>query len=228
MVKIQENKMDMEDIHAALASKGVIAVLEIENQQDAVPACKALLDGGISVIELALRTQAAEPSIKIIKTSLPQMMIGAGTLIRKGQAQRIKNLGADFALAPGYNAKIVHEAQKAELPFIPGIATPSELESAVSEGLRVLKFFPAEPIGGISFLKSINYPYSYLDLRYVPLGGVNEENLASYAGVPQVLAVGGTWIAKEEFIKNKQWNKITALARVAMQIWSKNRGKNVR
>ncbi|MDR1195441.1 MAG: bifunctional 4-hydroxy-2-oxoglutarate aldolase/2-dehydro-3-deoxy-phosphogluconate aldolase [Endomicrobium sp.] len=215
--------METNDIRSLLKNKGVLAVLEIENIEDAAPVCEALIDGGISGIELALRTAAAEPSIKIIKEKVPQMIIGAGTLIQKGQARRIKYLGADFALSPGYNPAIALEAKEAQLPFVPGIATPSELEAAVFAGIRVLKFFPSQALGGVSYLKSMNYPYDYLKLQYIPLGGINSENLGYYADMPQVLAVGGTWIAPKLLIKNKAWDEITFLARRAIKTWEEYR-----
>jgi 2-dehydro-3-deoxyphosphogluconate aldolase/(4S)-4-hydroxy-2-oxoglutarate aldolase len=126
-----------------LAAKGMIAVLEIDDVADAVPVCRALLDGGISAIELALRTPAAEPSIERIAAELPAMCIGVGTIIQSGQAARAKKLGGAFGLAPGFNPRIAGEARDAGLPFVPGIATPSELEGALEAGATIFKFFPA-------------------------------------------------------------------------------------
>ncbi|MDR3049252.1 MAG: bifunctional 4-hydroxy-2-oxoglutarate aldolase/2-dehydro-3-deoxy-phosphogluconate aldolase [Elusimicrobiota bacterium] len=213
--------MKYEELAVELAKKGVIAVLEIEKTEDAALVSKALLDGGISAIELALRTDAAEPSISIIAKETPQMTIGIGTIIKKGQAKRVQGLGASFGLAPGLNKEIVREAKEAGLPFIPGIATPSEIEEALSEGLNILKFFPAQPLGGLEYLKSMNNPYNYLGLKYVPLGGVNESNLADYASMPQIVAIGGTWIAPRALIKEKNWNEITQRAEKALGIWRK-------
>jgi 2-dehydro-3-deoxyphosphogluconate aldolase/(4S)-4-hydroxy-2-oxoglutarate aldolase len=202
-----------------LAAKGMIAVLEIDDAADAVPLCRALLDGGISAIELALRTPAAEPSIERIAADLPAMCIGVGTIIKSGQAARMKKLGGAFGLAPGFNPRIAAEALEAGLPFVPGVATPSELEGALEAGAAILKFFPAEPSGGIKYLQSMNNPYNYLGLSYIPLGGVNEQNLADWAKVPQVIAIGGTWIAPRPLIKAKDWQQIRDKARVAMRIW---------
>jgi 2-dehydro-3-deoxyphosphogluconate aldolase/(4S)-4-hydroxy-2-oxoglutarate aldolase len=215
--------MQKDELSLSLSKKGIIAVLEIDRVEDAADISRALLSGGISAIELALRTPAAEPSITIIRKETPQMTIGIGTIIKKGQAANVKSLGASFGLAPGFNPHILKEAQEAGLPFVPGIATPSELEAALFEGINVFKFFPAEPSGGINFLKSMNNPYNYLNLKYVPLGGVNEENLSSYAELPQVLAVGGTWIAPRNLIKDKNWDEISKRARNALQIWNKKR-----
>jgi len=213
--------MQDNELYSLLSKKGIIAVLEIDRVEDAADISRALLAGGISAIELALRTTAAEPSISIIKKETPQMTIGVGTIIKKGQAKTVKDLGASFGLAPGFNPHILKEAKEADLPFIPGIATPSELEAALFGGVNLFKFFPAEPSGGINFLKSMNNPYNYLNLKYIPLGGVNEENLNSYAELPQVLAIGGTWIAPRNLIKEKQWNEISKRAQNALQIWNK-------
>ncbi|MDR2191626.1 MAG: bifunctional 4-hydroxy-2-oxoglutarate aldolase/2-dehydro-3-deoxy-phosphogluconate aldolase [Endomicrobium sp.] len=221
-IKTKTNSKE-HNIDCMLKDKGVLAVIEIERKDYAAPTCEALLAGGICAIELALRTDAAPESIKIIKKTFPQMLVGAGTLISKGQALRVKELGADFALSPGYNPEIAAETKKAKLPFIPGIATPTEIEAAASKGFNVLKFFPAQAAGAAAYLKSIDYPYAYLKLKYVPLGGINEENLSLYASMPQVLAVGGTWVAPKQAIRYGQWRKITALAKRAMEIWNESK-----
>jgi 2-dehydro-3-deoxyphosphogluconate aldolase/(4S)-4-hydroxy-2-oxoglutarate aldolase len=202
-----------------LVYKGVIAVLEIDNEQDAVPLCRALVSGGISTIELALRTEAAESSIKRIAAEVPEMIIGIGTIIKRGQAERVKKLGAAFGLAPGFNPIITKEAILTGLPFVPGVSSPSELEAAIEMGAQILKFFPAEPSGGVSYLKSMNHPYNYQKLSYIPLGGLSEENIGFYANTPQVLAIGGTWIAQRSLIKEHQWDEISRRAKRAMKIW---------
>lgn len=207
-----------------LEKNGVIAVLEIEDVKDAVPVCKALVEGGIHAIELALRTPAAEPSIELIRKGVPDMCVGIGTVIKPGQAIRVKELGAHFAVSPGFNPRIVEEAFKAELPFAPGIATPSELESAVEMGCSILKFFPAVPMGGVSYLKSMNGPYGYLGLRFVPLGGVSLDNLEEWASYKPVISVGGTWIAKKEIIRAGEFNRIRENASKAVEVWNKARG----
>ena len=207
-----------------IAKEGIIAVLEIENEQDAVPLAKALLDGGIKIIELALRTPAAIPSISLIANEFPQMFIGIGTVIEKGQAAMVKKKkGVRFAVSPGINPKIVKEAIKVNLPFAPGVATPSEIELAIQLGCCVVKFFPAEGMGGLNYLKSINGPYNHLGIKYIPLGGVTPENLAGYAQYTSILAVGGSWIAGKELIKTKNWTEITKRAKEAKTIWNSNR-----
>ena len=208
------------EILGTLEDKGIIAVLEIERESDAVPVAQALLEGGVSAIELALRTPASEPSISLIAEKVPQMMIGIGTIIESGQASRVKRYpGVSFGVSPGINAAIVKEAISCDLPFAPGIATPSELELALSLGCRVVKFFPAEGMGGLSFLKSMDAPYKHLGVRYIPLGGVSQNNLADYAKVNQILAIGGSWIANKDLIKSANWSEITRGAKAAKELW---------
>jgi 2-dehydro-3-deoxyphosphogluconate aldolase/(4S)-4-hydroxy-2-oxoglutarate aldolase len=212
------------EIQDIIAKEGIIAVLEIESEQNAVPVAKALLDGGITVIELALRTQAAVPSISLIAKEVPQMYIGIGTIIEPGQAAMVKKYDSvRFGVSPGLNPEIVKEAVAADLPFAPGIATPSELEQAISLGCRAVKLFPAEGMGGLSYLKNINGPYNHLGIKYIPLGGVSVNNLADYAKFSPVLAIGGSWIANKELINAQDWNEITRRAKEAKKIWVDNR-----
>jgi len=212
------------EIQDEISRQGIITVLEIESEKNAVPLAKALLEGGVTVIELALRTQAAVPSISLIANEFPGMYIGIGTVIEPGQAAMVKNeKGVRFAVSPGINPVIVKEAIAADLPFAPGIATPSELELAISLGCRAVKVFPAEGMGGLNYLKSVNGPYNHLGIKYIPLGGVTTGNLPDYAGFAPVLAVGGSWIATKELINAQNWTEITRRAREAKDIWDKNR-----
>ncbi|MDR3312422.1 MAG: bifunctional 4-hydroxy-2-oxoglutarate aldolase/2-dehydro-3-deoxy-phosphogluconate aldolase [Spirochaetaceae bacterium] len=213
------------ELTPTLAAQGIIAVLEIERTDDAVPVCRALLDGGIGAIELALRTAAAEPSVPLICTGTPEMLIGIGTIIMPGQAERVRELGASFGLAPGFNPVIVAESAACGLPFVPGIATPSELEGVLETGLRLFKFFPAEPSGGVNFLKSMNNPYNYLGMSYIPLGGITEENLGAWANMAQVAAIGGTWIAPRDLINAHNWQEITRRAKRAKRVWNAYRSQ---
>ena len=214
-----------QNIQDTLEKKGIIAVLEIENKEDAVPVTKALLEGGVSAIELALRTPAAEPSIALIAENVSDILIGIGTIIEKGQASRVKKQsGVCFGVSPGLNPEIIKEAIDADLPFAPGIATPSELEQALSLGCRVVKFFPAEPMGGLNYLKSMNAPYKHLNVKYIPLGGVSVNNLADYAAFNDILCIGGSWIANRELIKAKDWKEISRRSREAKEIWDSIRG----
>ncbi|MCL2185969.1 MAG: bifunctional 4-hydroxy-2-oxoglutarate aldolase/2-dehydro-3-deoxy-phosphogluconate aldolase [Treponema sp.] len=216
-----------ENIKNEIDKGGIIAVLEIENEKNAVPLAKALLDGGITIIELALRTPAAIPSISLIAKEVPQMFLGVGTIIEAEQVSMLRN-GSNqndvrFGVSPGINPEIVKKAIEADLPFAPGIATPSELELAISLGCTTVKFFPAEGLGGLNYLKSINAPYNHLGIKYIPLGGVSVDNLASYAKFNSVLAIGGSWIATKELINTQNWAEITKRAKDALDIWKTNR-----
>ncbi|MCL2243398.1 MAG: bifunctional 4-hydroxy-2-oxoglutarate aldolase/2-dehydro-3-deoxy-phosphogluconate aldolase [Treponema sp.] len=211
------------DVQDRIEREGIIAVLEIESEQNAVPLAKALLEGGVTVIELALRTQAALPSIVQIAQEVPQMYMGIGTIIEKGQAETVKKLGVRFGVSPGLNPEIVKEAIAVDLPFAPGIATPSELDLAITLGCRLVKFFPAEGMGGLAFLKNINGPYNHLGVKYIPLGGITPENLHGYARFKPVLAIGGSWIAAKELINAQNWKEITRRAKEARGIWQSYR-----
>jgi 2-dehydro-3-deoxyphosphogluconate aldolase/(4S)-4-hydroxy-2-oxoglutarate aldolase len=207
-------------IQDEIAKGGIIAVLEIESEQNAVPVVKALAEGGITVIELTLRTSAAIASIMRISEEVPQCYIGIGTIIESGQAAAVKqHTGVRFGVSPGINPVIVKEALNAQLPFAPGVATPSEIELALSLGCRVVKFFPAEQLGGLPYLKNINAPYKHLDIKYIPLGGISQENLAPYVESDNVLAVGGSWIANKDIIREQNWSEITKRARMAKKTW---------
>lgn len=206
-----------------LEKRGVVAVLEINNVEDAVPSARALVKGGVTAIELALRTPAAIPAIERIHKEVPEMMIGIGTVIKRGQAKQVKELGASFAVSPGFNPNIVKEADECHLPFAPGITTASELEGAVEMGCNLLKFFPAVPMGGVNYLKSMIGPYSYLGLKFFPLGGVTVENMVNFAKIKNVLCIGGTWISKKDLIETHNWDEITKRAAEAVKIWKEAR-----
>lgn len=208
-----------EEFIMELGKRGVVAVLEINREEDAVPVANALVRGGVTAIELALRTPAAMPSISLIHENIPQMMIGIGTVIKEGQAVEVKKRGASFGVSPGFNPKIVQEAENCGLPFAPGISTASEVEAALGLGCNVLKFFPAQALGGVKYLKSMSGPYSYLGLKFFPLGGITEENMEEYAHMDNVVAIGGTWIAKKDLILAHDWDEITRRAKNAISRW---------
>lgn len=195
----------------------IIAVVVIEDAESAVPLARALLDGGISAIELTLRTPSAFESLQNILKHCPEMTAGLGTVISTAQVEKAGAAGAAFAVAPGLNPKVVLAAQAAGLPFAPGIVTPSEIESAVELGCKLLKFFPAEPSGGVAYLNSMAAPYAHLGLEYIPLGGLDENNFTRYLALKNVPAVGGSWIAPRELIQKKAWVTITGNARRAIE-----------
>jgi len=199
-------------------------VLVIENTGDAVPVARSLLEGGVGAMELTLRTPAALEALKRIRADVPQMLAGVGTILRTDQVKAVAAAGAELGVAPGYNPRVVDAAKAAGLPFAPGVATASELEWALEQGCRILKFFPAEPSGGISYLKSMNGPYGYLDMQYVPLGGVNQDNLRAWLEQSFVMAVGGSWIADRKLIAAQDWDEITRRAGQAHAVFEEVRG----
>lgn len=208
----------------ALRAKGIIAVMVIEDAADAVPIARALVDEGITAMELTLRTPAAMEALKRIVAEVPQMQAGVGTILTPVQVLEVKVAGADFGVAPGFNRRVVEKAIAEKLPFAPGISTASDIEAAVELGCNVLKFFPAEPMGGLKYLDSVSNPYGFLGLKYIPLGGLNIQNLASWLEKDYVLAVGGSWIAPRNLLAKKDWDTIKSNAAQAMKIFREVRG----
>jgi len=204
---------------------GIVAVLVIDDAKDAVPLAKALLAGGVDVMELTLRTPAALDALKAIRAEVPEMLAGVGTILTTDQVKQVVAAGAAFGVAPGVNPRILAAAREAGLSFAPGIVTPSDIEVSLEHGCKILKFFPAEPSGGLAYLKAMAAPYAHLGLKFVPLGGLNAKNMASYLADAQVAALGGSWLAPRDLIKAGEWDKITALAAEAVQIIKSTRNK---
>ncbi len=202
---------------------GVIAVLVIEDVDHAVPLAEALLAGGVEVMELTLRTPAAIGALKAVRESVPDMLAGIGTVLTPGQVDEIADAGAAFGVAPGLNPRVLARAHEKNLPFAPGVVTPSDIEAAVGLGCRELKFFPAEPSGGLPYLSSIAAPFGHLGVRFIPLGGINSENMISYLANPAVAAIGGSWLAPRELIQAQDWARIKALAAEARNTIEANR-----
>jgi 2-dehydro-3-deoxyphosphogluconate aldolase/(4S)-4-hydroxy-2-oxoglutarate aldolase len=214
---------------AAMAEKigacGVVAVLTVERAEDAIPLANALLEGGVKAMELTLRTPAAVDALRAVATDVSEMLCGVGTVLAPAQLERAMDAGAVFGVAPGLNPDVLRAARSAGFSFAPGVATPSEVEQAVALDCRVLKFFPAEPIGGMRYLKSMAAPYAHLGLRFMPLGGINAANMVDYLGSPLVLGVGGSWIAPKDRIRARDWEGIAATAREATETAKKLRGQ---
>ena len=206
------------DLHNSLKNAKVVAVLVIDDAQHAVPLAHALLRGGIGVMELTLRTEAALPALRAIAAEVPDMLAGIGTVLTPGQVDQAQDAGAAFAVSPGLNATVVEHAHRKGLPFAPGIMTPSDIERALELGCRTLKFFPSESSGGLKHLASMAAPYLHLGLDFIPLGGLNAMNMGDYLRSPLISAIGGSWIAKRHLINNRDWAAIEANALEARQI----------
>jgi 2-dehydro-3-deoxyphosphogluconate aldolase/(4S)-4-hydroxy-2-oxoglutarate aldolase len=198
-----------------VSASRVIAVLVVDEVPHAVPLARALLEGGVDVMELTLRTPAAIDALKQIRQHVPQMTAGIGTILHVDQLRQAQEAGAAFGVAPGCNPRLLAAARAAGFSFGPGIATPTDIEIAVEHGCRLLKFFPAGQLGGLSYLRAMAAPYAHLGLRYVPLGGLTADNAGDYLRDPLIAAIGGSWIAPRDLIKAEAWDKITANARAA-------------
>lgn len=212
------------DLHKRLYTSGVIAVLIIDDANDAVPLARALSAGGVDCIELTLRTNSALDSVKRIAQEVPEVVVGVGTILSPQQADAAKEAGADFGVAPGMNPRVVQHAIQIGLPFSPGVCTPTDIEMALELGCRVLKFFPSEPSGGLSYLKSAAAPYMHLGVKYIPLGGVSAKNAEDYLRDSNVMALGGSWLGPRDLIQKKDWTSITKLACEATEIVKRVRG----
>jgi 2-dehydro-3-deoxyphosphogluconate aldolase/(4S)-4-hydroxy-2-oxoglutarate aldolase len=215
-----------EELVQNLRKSPVIAVLVIDTADDAVPLAKALLRGGVSIIELTLRTPAAFDALERIRAGRPEIVAGIGTILHVEQVHSAKERGAVFGVSPGMNGAVIAAAKEQALPFAPGIMTPSDIEAAYSYGCNIMKLFPAEPAGGIKYLKNINAPYAYLGIEYIPLGGVSQENLRLYLECPVVLAVGGSWLAPRKLIQEKAWDQISRNCEKASEIAVTVRGSH--
>ncbi|MCA9083368.1 MAG: bifunctional 4-hydroxy-2-oxoglutarate aldolase/2-dehydro-3-deoxy-phosphogluconate aldolase [Planctomycetaceae bacterium] len=203
---------------SSIQSSGVVAVLILERADDAVPVARALLKGGVKCMELTLRTDAAIEALRQIRQQVPEMLAGIGTVLRAEQVDEIVAAGAQFAVSPGLNPGVVDRAQELGLPFAPGVMTPSEIEVAIELGCRELKFFPAEPSGGLKMLDSLRAPYSHLGVQFIPLGGISATNLKAWLSNPGVFAVGGSWLAPKDLIQAKNWDAITDRAEEASRL----------
>jgi 2-dehydro-3-deoxyphosphogluconate aldolase/(4S)-4-hydroxy-2-oxoglutarate aldolase len=201
-----------------LLKQRLICVAVIDQPDDAVPLAEALRAGGLSVMEVTFRTSSAADSIARIRKNLPAVSIGAGTLLTAEQVQRAVDAGAQFGVAPGLNEAVLAAAQKNQMPFFPGVMTPTEVGRALDLGWKYLKFFPAEAAGGVAMLKALAGPFAHTGLKFVPTGGISAANLPDYLALAQVAAVGGSWMAERKLVAEKAWNKITSLTAEAMKI----------
>jgi 2-dehydro-3-deoxyphosphogluconate aldolase/(4S)-4-hydroxy-2-oxoglutarate aldolase len=199
-------------------ARRILLAAVIPTADAAGPVARAALEGGLNVMEVSFRNPDAAECMRRIRAEVPDMQVGAGTILTPAQVREAVAAGAQIAVSPGFNPTIVKAARDAGLPFIPGVATPGEMEQALELGCSTVKFFPAEPLGGPRFLLAVAAPYAHTALRIIPLGGVGQKNMADYLAVPLVVAVGGSWIAGRELIHRKDWFGITTLAREALAL----------
>lgn len=199
-----------------IASLGVVPVIAIEHASDAEPLADALLEGGLPVAEITFRTEAAADVLAAMRDARPELCIGAGTILDRDSLKRAIDSGARYGLAPGFDPEIVDAAKAAGLPFCPGIMTPSDLTLATARGVRLAKFFPAGVAGGPKALSGIAAPFAHLGVRFIPTGGVTQATIGDWLAIRQVVAVGGTWIAKTEDIREGRFSDIARNARDAV------------
>ncbi len=194
----------------------VVPAVAIDTPENGLRLCEALAAGGLPVAEITFRTKAAEATIRAAAKSFPDLILGAGTVLTVEDLDRAIDAGAKFAVAPGCNPTVVRAAVERNFAFAPGVCTPSDVERAVELGCKTLKFFPAEVMGGLKMLKALIGPYGHLGIQFCPTGGISQSNMMNYLAFPQVVFVGGTWIAKKDLIQAGNWTEITRLAREAV------------
>ena len=196
-----------------IAQWKVVPVIAIELPDAALSLANALIEGGLPIAEITFRTEAAAAVIRKMSQERPALLVGAGTILTLDNLKAAVDSGAKFGVAPGCNPKIIEAAQNMSFPFVPGVCTPSDVEAALSCGCKILKFFPAGAMGGLTMLKSLIAPYSHTGVQFMPTGGVSPANLGEYLATKGVIACGGTWIATKDDIAEEQWELIASRCR---------------
>ncbi|HEU4628356.1 MAG TPA: bifunctional 4-hydroxy-2-oxoglutarate aldolase/2-dehydro-3-deoxy-phosphogluconate aldolase [Gemmatimonadaceae bacterium] len=204
-----------DDALSRLRQVKVVPVIVIDDPDDAVPLARALAEGGLSCVEITFRTARAGEALRRITAELPTLLAGAGTVLTPRQADEARDAGAQFVVAPGFSPAVVDHCLERGIPVFPGVCTPTEIEAALAKGLRTLKFFPAEPAGGVPFLKAIAAPYGAV--QFIPTGGISAANLGAYLALEQVVACGGSWMAPADWIAARQFDRIRDAARTATE-----------
>lgn len=212
----------MNEIFEKFYQIGIIPVVVLEDEKDAKPLGEALIAGGLPCAEVTFRTGAAQKTIETLRNTYPEMLTGAGTVLTVEQADRALAAGAQFIVSPGLNPEVVSYCIDKRVPVIPGTCTPSDIERALSFGLDIVKFFPAEPSGGLSFIKAVAAPY--VGLRFMPTGGINADNVKEYLKYDRILACGGSWMVKKDLIQAGNFDRIKDLTRQAAGIVAEVRG----
>ena len=201
-----------------LARHGVVPVVGLEEAATALPLADALAEGGLPLVEITFRTAAAAEAVRAITSQRPGMVVGAGTILTLENLEAAKASGAAFGVAPGLNPQIVRHSRQIGLPFIPGVATATEIEQALSLDCRLLKFFPAEALGGVAMLEALAAPFRHTGVRFMPTGGISKANLAAYLKLEVVAAAGGSWIAKAEDLAHGQWEAVRQRCRETLAL----------
>ena len=204
------------DIIERIKQIGIIPVVSLPGLEHALPLAEALLAGGLPCAEITFRTAAAAAAITQIKQRFPEILLGAGTVLSTAQAQIALDAGAEFLVSPGTNPAVVDFCIANSMTIFPGVCTPTEIEMNLAKGRSVMKFFPAEPAGGIKFLKAICAPYK--DVRFIPTGGIDTKNIGDYLALPQVVACGGSWMVKPELMKDNNFAEIKRLSAEAVKL----------
>ncbi|WQR97439.1 bifunctional 4-hydroxy-2-oxoglutarate aldolase/2-dehydro-3-deoxy-phosphogluconate aldolase [Helicobacter pylori] len=194
----------------------IVPVVVVENIKDAVPLAQSLIEGGIPIIEVTLRSSCALEAIELIAKNVPKMRVGAGTILNPTQLEQAQNRGAEFLISPGLTIKLLEHAKKKDMPLIPGVSSSSEVMQALELGYSALKFFPAEYCGGVKLLNAFNGPFK--GVKFCPTGGISADNMRSYLNLENVLCVGGSWLTPKDLIQNKEWDKITEICKRALAL----------
>ena len=204
----------MNKILERIGELGIVPVVKIEKAEDALPLGKALIDGDLPIAEITFRTSTAEESIKTLTGELPNLLVGAGTVLTVEQAKKAVSAGAKFIVSPGFNPRVVDYCIENSIPVTPGINNPTQIEMALERGIEAVKFFPAEASGGLPLLRSMSAPYT--NIKFIPTGGINQNNLCSYLSNNKVLACGGSWMVRTDLISSGNFAEITRLTREAV------------
>lgn len=211
------------DMIETLGKAGIIPVIVIEDEAKAVPLARALVAGGLPVLEVTFRTVAAPAAIAAIKKEVPGAVLGAGTLLTPEMVRAAKESGAEFGVAPGFDPTVMQAAKEVGLPMCPGIATASELSQALSAGCKMVKFFPAEAAGGVNMIKNFLGAFRFTGVKFMPTGGVKPSNVADYLSVPEIVCCGGTWLVPKDALAANDFATIEALAKEAAELFKKCR-----